>query len=443
MLGKLPKIAANDEHPYDKNRSRTTPIPASITPIPGYPTKLVIFKYPASQFWQVRYWMDGKIFKKSTKSTSVKVAQQFARGFFDQLLASKFASTTQHLKIRDITDRSVEGIDMRYFAGKLLSNERARVARGDFSRGSFQVLENRLNLVVIPKWGSLHPSKVSATDLNELVNELSLTHSSTTISQYLIAIRKVLSTAIVLGELDKLPLFPKVKIRNRSRGGFTPTEYWKILRSSVHERGSRSNHTSSQLRATYGIRENESVLPDDLAWAIRFMVNSFIRPSDLKFLRHKHVEIVKSQQLYLRLTLPPTKNHDKPIVTLTAAVHVYRALLKKHSQSELASPNDYLFLPQLKDRDYALRTLAFHFNRVLEDLELKHGPNGQSRTLYSLRHSSITFRLLYGQGIDLLTLARNARTSIEMINQHYASTVTPEQNIAMLQSRRLQYEPKT
>jgi hypothetical protein len=44
--------------------------------------------------------------------------------------------------------------------------------------------------------------------------------------------------------------------------------------------------------------------------------------------------------------------------------------------------------------------------------------------------------LLYGQGIDLLTLARNARTSIDMINQHYASTVTGEQNIGMLQSRR-------
>lgn len=172
-------------------------------------------------------------------------------------------------------------------------------------------------------------------------------------------------------------------------------------------------------------------------------MNSFIRPSDLKFLMHKHVEIVNSQQLYLRLSLPPTKNHDKPIVTLVAAVHVYRALVKKYSQSGLAKPNDYLFLPRLKDRDYALRTLAFHFNRILEDLGLKQGPNGQSRTLYSLRHSSITFRLLYGRGIDLLTLARNARTSIEMINQHYASTVTPEQNIAMLQSRRLQHEVKT
>ena len=56
--------------------------------------------------------------------------------------------------------------------------------------------------------------------------------------------------------------------------------------------------------------------------------------------------------------------------------------------------------------------------------------------MYSFRHSAITFRLLYGQGIDLLTLARNARTSVDVINTHYASTVAGEQNIALLQSRR-------
>jgi hypothetical protein len=50
---------------------------------------------------------------------------------------------------------------------------------------------------------------------------------------------------------------------------------------------------------------------------------------------------------------------------------------------------------------------------------------------------------LYGQGIDLLTLARNARTSVEVINTHYASTVTGEQNIALLQSRRTRAGPPT
>jgi hypothetical protein len=58
------------------------------------------------------------------------------------------------------------------------------------------------------------------------------------------------------------------------------------------------------------------------------------------------------------------------------------------------------------------------------------------RTLYSLRHSSIMFRLLYGQAIDTLTLARNARTSPEMIDRFYAAPLQGEMNIDKLQSKR-------
>ena len=76
------------------------------------------------------------------------------------------------------------------------------------------------------------------------------------------------------------------------------------------------------------------------------------------------------------------------------------------------------------------------FNWVLKVTDLKHSAHGGARSLYSLRHSAITFRLWYGSGIDVLTLARNARTSVEVINKHYASTLAPEQNIRMLHSRR-------
>ena len=95
-------------------------------------------------------------------------------------------------------------------------------------------------------------------------------------------------------------------------------------------------------------------------------------------------------------------------------------------------------MPQHTDRDYAARVLAYYFNQVMAQTGLKLGAQGQPRSLYSLRHSSITFRLLYGHGIDILTLARNARTSVDMINRHYASTLTAEQNIGVLQSRRSQ-----
>lgn len=80
--------------------------------------------------------------------------------------------------------------------------------------------------------------------------------------------------------------------------------------------------------------------------------------------------------------------------------------------------------------------IDLHFRRLLEATNLRIGKRGQVRTLYSLRHTSIMFRLLYGRGIDLLTLARNARTSVEMIEKFYASELSAEMNVDLLHSRR-------
>jgi hypothetical protein len=46
------------------------------------------------------------------------------------------------------------------------------------------------------------------------------------------------------------------------------------------------------------------------------------------------------------------------------------------------------------------------------------------------------FRLTKGEGVDLLTLARNCRTSVDMIEKFYASHLAPEMNIEQLQKVR-------
>ena len=292
MLDENPTHPANDSKFGLPSRSRTVPIPESITPVPGYPRKLVVFKIAASKYWQVRCWIGGRTHKRSTQSMSLKVAQSFARVLYEQLLAQ-----TQ------------------------------------------------------PASAAYNP--------------------------------------------------PKIFSRAKQRG---PESTFGQLAEDMYEA--------------------------EKAWAVGFMVNSFIRPSDLKTLKHKHVEVVKSKNTYLRLTLPITKNHHAPIVTLFPAVKIYREICKYQITQGKANPNDYLFLPSLKDRNYALNVLNLMFNWVLDIHGYKYNAHGQPRSLYSLRHSAITFRLLYGNGIDLLTLARNARTSVEVINNHYASTLLGEQNIA-------------
>ena len=134
---------------------------------------------------------------------------------------------------------------------------------------------------------------------------------------------------------------------------------------------------------------------------------------------------------------PETKKHDKPMVTMQAAVQVYESLLRHQKIQGYGGPEDHLFLPAENDRNYALAVLGFWFKWVMREAGLATiDGNNRPRTLYCLRHTSIMFRLLYGQGIDMLTLARNARTSVQMIERFYASSLDGEMNVAMIQSKR-------
>jgi integrase len=197
--------------------------------------------------------------------------------------------------------------------------------------------------------------------------------------------------------------------------------------------------TREKLMRMEGYYDQPLTMGKDLVRMIGLMVNSFVRPSDIKLIQHKHVEIIQNEYRYLRLTLPETKKHDRPIVTMPAAVGIYSRLLRDAKEHGYGRPNDFLFFPGIvKNREYALRQMEFLFNWVLKLSELKVGPKGQNRTIYSLRHTAITFRLLYGQGVDVLTLARNARTSVEMVERFYASTLNGEMNIGLLHSKRSQ-----
>jgi len=79
---------------------------------------------------------------------------------------------------------------------------------------------------------------------------------------------------------------------------------------------------------------------------------------------------------------------------------------------------------------------------VSEALMPDTGPKSEQRTIYSLRHTCFMFRLMYGEKIDTLTLARNGRTSVEMVEKHYASQLRGEHNIDMIQSRRKRHQKR-
>jgi integrase len=82
---------------------------------------------------------------------------------------------------------------------------------------------------------------------------------------------------------------------------------------------------------------------------------------------------------------------------------------KENEAEALPGPTDLLF----PKRHHEL------FDAVLNELKLKKDRDGQPRTAYSLRHTYICVRLM--EGAVVYQIAKNFRTSVEMIEKYYAS----------------------
>ena len=421
-------VAANDAGFY-KPRCRTLPIVSSMTSVPNYPSKLVVFLTNASRYWQVRCFFNGRTIIRSLRTTNKRDALQQAKVFYN----AHICATPQSEQVQFSRRHSIE-----LTARLTVQTEQARVNRGEVAAHSLTMLVSRLRKHVIPYFERVAVEDIGYAQIEQFFNHLcSLGYKSMTLSQYLTALRKVLNTAQAHTWIEQIPQFPKLRISSTARGNFTVSEYLQLLRCAKRMRNTVPiRRTITHRNTRDGVFAHDANIAYELPWLIGFMVNSFVRPVDVKLIQHKHVQVIRGEHCYLRLSLPETKRHKAQIVTLPAAVHIYEQLTAYFAAQGLANDDDYLFLPKLQDRRSALRLLENQFRRVLDATDLRYGTQGQRRTLYSLRHSAITFRLLYGHGIDLLTLARNARTSLEMVDKFYASELRAEMNVGMLHSRR-------
>jgi hypothetical protein len=290
--------------------------------------------------------------------------------------------------------------------------------------------------------------------LDEFLQMLSKLEPKLSISSlgiYMGLVRKVLQHAARYDYIKYIPEFPKVGVEDKPRGWFNVAEYKIITRESKKLAGKRMEwrFSGTEEKTKYYCPVGEKLSPNDrlikrytitkdLADLIVFMVNSYIRPTDVRHMKHKHVEVIKREWTYLRLTLPPSKGHSFPITTMPWAVKVYERICRRQEQEfgRPIRPEDYVFMPHSLTRDSAMKALANQFDIVLALTNLKVSNVGEPRTLYSLRHSSIMFRLMFGRAVDTLTLARNARTSPEMIDRFYAAPLQGEMNVGELQSKR-------
>ena len=317
----------------------------------------------------------------------------------------------------------------------ILTQEKHKVSRNEVTEGTYRMTKVRLETNITEFFFDTDLRSINTASIQQFINFLSDKELSTpTIVGYIAQLRKVLRYLVEKDVIAQMPLFPKMKVTQKPRGAFTVTEYAAILRQAKTLR--KHVYVWDKPDTRFHIKPMYRSMPMEMNWLLRFMVYTFLRPGDIRQLKNKHLEIISGKFNYLRLTPPEIKRHKAPTVSLPQAVNIYKTVLKHHTAQGYGGPEDYVFFPEEKNRLRALNTIGWLFNWIMNSLGLKEGPHGADRSFYSLRHTAITFRLIFGGNIDLLTLARNARTSVEMIEKFYASTLSAEMNIQLLHSKR-------
>jgi hypothetical protein len=71
---------------------------------------------------------------------------------------------------------------------------------------------------------------------------------------------------------------------------------------------------------------------------------------------------------------------------------------------------------------------------MLDEEGLKTDREGRPRTAYSLRHTYICLRLM--EGADIYQIAKNCRTSVEMIEKFYAAHIKNTLDASAINVRR-------
>ena len=81
------------------------------------------------------------------------------------------------------------------------------------------------------------------------------------------------------------------------------------------------------------------------------------------------------------------------------------------------------------------------FNNLLKRSKLKLDRDDKPRTAYSLRHTYICMRLM--EGADIYQIAKNCRTSVEMIERFYAAHIRSTLDAASINTRKPKAKRKT
>ncbi len=350
--------------------------------------RVQVYRRAGSPHWQCSCSIAGRQRRKTTGEDSLARAKDVALDWYLGLLGKYRASDIKAGKtFAEAADRFIDEFEV--------------ITRGERSPIYVQGHRARIANHLGPFFGATVLGDITAGMVQDYrihrMRELrdGKPPSPSTLHQEIVCLRQILKAANRHRWLDSLPDLSTPFRRSTKvshRAWLSPDDYKRL-------------YTETRERAR---RKDASPGDKDLHDYVLFMVNTGLRPDEAAGLEYRDVTIASDQGGGQILEI---KVRGKRGVgwckSMPNAVVPFQRLQARHS----GASSDRLFPTSQRDR----------LNAVLNALDLKFDREGRRRTAYSLRHTYISLRLI--EGADIYQIAKNCRTSVEMIETFYAAHI--------------------
>lgn len=412
---------------------------------------LQLFKRPNSKFWYCQASVAGKQRRMSTKKESLRLAEDVAKDWYLSLQGKAQAGLL-------VSERTFADAAKKFMA------EYATITKGQRSQKWTEGHEARLRLHLIPFFGRTQLSKITPGMVQDYrIHRIETGNSPrfgkdrkdkgapdpvpvdmmaddvprktlfkdpmpvkpparSTLHDEIVTLNLALKAAVRHGWLEALPDVSapyNAQSKITHRPWFSPDEY-KTLYAASRENARNPGQAQFKWHA------------EQLHDFILFVGNTGLRPDEAWNLQHRDVSIITDHATGERIlqievrgkrgvgycksmpgaVMPYERTLNRPKPT--------RGLLPRNRSKKNPNPVLELEYPARTDRVFPQAHTKM-FRELLHAANLKFDRDGKPRTFYSLRHTYICLRLT--EGADIYQVAKNCRTSVEMIEEHYAAHI--------------------
>jgi integrase len=367
-------------------------------------SRLTLLRHTSSRFYQARTFLDGKLVQKSTKTDHLPTAFKLGEDWYKKLLRASVTFGRKHPIDRLTTNPTVAEVYASYLS--TLPKQKAPYAEQKWSP-------------IADFWRTLLVRDITPQTFREFYtwrrSRSKPAVSNHTLHKDVVLIRQVLKFALEQEQIERLPVIPRIGPIVANPRPWLNNEEWERLQEVARDRAEEA--AMEENHRLY--RQRKETLD-----FMRFLVASMCRVDEVRGLRFRDCRLDKNEKGHkILICLVTGKRGSRTVVALPEAASIYAVRLKKAK----GDVNALMFPEHHRDA----------FRELLKAAGLHRDAQGFARNFKSLRATSISRAVL--AGIDLMLIARNAGTSVAMIDNFYARRLSAQMGKDVLTSH---YAPR-